>query len=63
MQEVSWGVVTSVSPLEVRFVGDDAPTAIAWKPKGVTLANADKVLLAKTGSTDGWVVVCVLVTS
>jgi hypothetical protein len=60
MQEISWGLVTGVSPVEVRFVGDDGDTPIAWKASGLTLATNDLVLLAKTGVKDGWVIVAKL---
>jgi hypothetical protein len=61
MQEITWGLVTSISPVEVRFAGDTSDTAIGWVNEDLTLATNDKVLLAKTGSRDGWVIVCVLV--
>jgi hypothetical protein len=62
-QEVSWGLVVSAAPLKVRFVGDSADTAVGWIAGGLTVAASDKVLLAKTGSADGWAVIAKLVAS
>jgi hypothetical protein len=58
---LTWGLVTSAgSPVEVRFAGDTVDTPVELQAEGLTLATLDKVLLARAGSTDGWVVVCVL---
>ena len=54
--EVTWALVTSISPVEVRFPGDTADTPIGKKLSGVTLATNDIVALAKTGTYDGWVI-------
>lgn len=62
MQEVSWALVTSVSPVEVRFVGDAADTPIGWILDHVTgLGTSDKVALAKLGSDDGWCIIGIAV--
>jgi hypothetical protein len=64
MQEITWGLVTAISPsVLVRFVGDTGDTKIGWKSSGLTLATNDKVLLAKSGSRDGWVIVLKLATT
>lgn len=52
-------VVTSVSPVEVRFWGDSVDTPIGWQSDALTLATNDIVLLAFDGGV--WNVVCVLV--
>jgi hypothetical protein len=54
---VRWGVVTNVSPLEVRFAGDTIDTP-ALQNSDLTLGTSDKVVVAKVSST-GWVVLCV----
>lgn len=58
--EVSWGLVTSTVPVQVRFVGDSADTPVGLQAAGLTLDEGDKVMLAKLGATSGWCVVCVL---
>ena len=52
--ENTWGIVQSVDPLEVRFAGDstDTPVAVAAVRPWV----GQKVMLAKLGALDGWVV-------
>lgn len=59
--ELTWGVVTSISPVEVRFAGDVVDTPIGWQPDDVTLATSDVVVLGKLGTADGWAIVNVLV--
>lgn len=58
--EVTWGVVTSASPVEVRFAGDTIDTPVGLQDSSLTLSVSQKVMLAKLGSTGGWAVVCVL---
>ena len=60
MQEIAWGVVQSTGPTEVRFAGDSADVPIALKDAALTVSVGQKVLLAKAGSRDGWVIVCVI---
>ena len=58
---LTWGLVTDVgSPVQVRFAGDTVDTEVGLQAEGLTLATNDKVMLARLGSTGGWVVVCVL---
>lgn len=59
-QEITWGVVQSLGPTTVRLSGDIDDIAVAVKNDDVTLTVTDKVLLAKAGPTDGWVIVCVV---
>lgn len=59
--EVTWGVVQSVSPVEVRFAGDTTDTAVGLQADGLSLTTSDKVMLAKLGSTGGWAIIAVLV--
>jgi len=61
--EVTWGLVTQVSPLLVRFAGDGVDSPVGLKTSGLTLVLSDKVALLKLGSTDGWMVVAKVVTS
>ena len=58
--EVTYGVVQSLAPTTVRFAGDTADVGIAVKNAAVTLSVGNKVLLAKAGTRDGWVIVCVI---
>lgn len=60
MQEIAWGVVTSTSPVEVRFAGDTTDTPIEWKTSGLTLALTNRVLLARAGTNDGWMIVAIV---
>lgn len=59
-QEIAWGVVQQLGPTEVRFAGDTADVPIAVKNDDAVLTVGDKVLLAKAGARDGWVIVCVI---
>ena len=52
--ELTWGVVTSASPVEVRFAGDSVDTPIGWQNDALTLATSDVVALGKLGSSGGW---------
>ena len=54
--EVSWGFVTQVSPLEVRFAGDSGDSPVL-KADHVTVSDGDRVALIKLGSSDGWLVI------
>ena len=56
--EVTWGQVTSISPVLVRIAGDSSDTAVALKQSGLSLATSDKVALIKLGTTGGWCIVC-----
>ena len=60
MQEIAHGQVTALAPTEVRFAGDIVDVPIAVKNDDVTLTVGDRVLLAKAGARDGWVIVCVI---
>jgi len=55
-QEITWGKVTSVSPVEVRFAGDSVSLPVGFKPDGMSLSTADMVVLAKVGKPDAWVI-------
>ena len=61
--DVRWGEVTSVSPVEVRFVGDTADVPVALKTDGLTLATNDKVALLRLGRTGGWMIVAKVVST
>lgn len=61
--EVTWGEVTSVSPVEVRFAGDTVDVPVALKTSGLTLATNDKVALLKLGSSGGWMIVAKVATT
>ena len=55
--DVHWGMVTGVSPVEVRFTGDTVSSPVGLKDSALTLTTNDQVLLARVGS-DSWVIVC-----
>lgn len=59
--EVTWGVVQSTSPVEVRVAGDTTDTPVGLKADGLSLTIGDKVALLKLGSTGGWMIVAVAV--
>jgi CYTH domain-containing protein len=66
-QEIRWGWVQQVydvgddePALKVRIAGDDADITIRMVAAGYTPAVEEKVLLAKAGTKDGWVIVCKL---
>jgi hypothetical protein len=52
--------VITLAPTTVRIVGDTVDVPIALKNDDLTLTVNDKVLLAKAGRRDGWVIVCVI---
>lgn len=60
MQEIRWGWVQTIDPTTVRIAGDDQDIPVLAKNADVTVAAEDKVLLAKAGTKDGWVIVCKL---
>jgi len=54
MIEVTWGRVTQVSPLLVRFVGDTADTPVTRKNTALTLVVDNRVVLLQLASSGGW---------
>lgn len=46
---VTWGEVTSTSPLQVRIAGDTASTTIPLKMDSYTAVTNDKVVLLRVG--------------
>lgn len=52
---ITWGVVTSVSPTEVRFGGDTVDVEVASKLAGYTPTTNDVVVLLKVGTS--WVII------
>lgn len=59
--ENTWGIVQSVSPVEVRFAGDTTDTPVGLQNDALTLAEGDKVALDKRGSNGGWCIAYVMV--
>lgn len=59
--ELAEGWVAATSPLTVKFCGDTAATAIAWKASGLTFSAspADKVLLLRAPA--GWTIIAKVV--
>ena len=49
MSDVTWGLVTSTSPVQVRIAGDTVDTPIAVKDS-ITVATNDNVVLLRVGS-------------
>lgn len=58
MQELSFGFVQGTDPVTVRVVGDTEDVPIEVKCTTYTPVIGEKVLLGKSGSDDGWVIVC-----
>lgn len=52
--------VTALGPTQIRFDGDSVDVPIARKNDDITLTVGDQVMVARLGSKDGWVIVCVL---
>lgn len=55
--ELSWGQVVAESPTAVKFNGDTEQVVVETKAAGYQPRDGDKVLLAKSGVNDGWVIV------
>ena len=55
---LTWGLVTGITPTTVRIAGDTADQPLALKNDDVALATNDKVLLARVGSA--LIAVCVI---
>ena len=52
---ITWGVVTSTAPTEVRFGGDTVDVEVLSKVSGYTPTTNDVVILLKVGTT--WVII------
>jgi len=61
--EITWGEVTSISPVEVRFAGDSVDVPVGLKTDGLTLATNDKVALIKLAWAGGWMIVAKVATT
>lgn len=56
---VTWGEVTSVSPLQVKLAGDTTATNIPRRLNGYSATVTDRVVLLKVGNI--WVILDKLV--
>jgi|GEM_PF-1440944 len=56
-QEITWGRVTSLSPVEVRFAGDATSMPVGFKTEGLSLSTSDMVMLGKIGKPDAWAII------
>ena len=62
--QLRWAEVTQITPsVEVRFVGDNTDIPVALKIDGYTATVNDKVMMARLGSSAGWVIVGELVST
>lgn len=51
---VTWGKVTSTSPVQVTFAGDTSGTTVGLRDDGYTVTLNDKVMLVKVGAQ--WII-------
>lgn len=57
--DITWGQITAITPdVEVRFSGDTVSQVVGLANPLYTPATNDKVVLARVGKPDGWVILC-----